>query len=256
MSSFRRRYWMSLTDSRYDDVESLDHVIEHGRRTDQPLWRRYLASLLDIELIAGEPVGKPQHSPVAEFRSVPAPIRRNWLAVAACALLVFAAGFGTSFSLSGQKASASPVVIGAASTLPAGAHKEAGRYAWVTPAGWRRDVTTGTEVHYTSPDGRQEIVAKSTQAHGDLMKLWKLSEQNAHQGQGYRKIRLMKATFRGWPSVVWEYTFDLAGVRWHALLTGFNAHGRNYQISTWYQPDAEIQALKTFSVVKDSFTVL
>lgn len=256
MRNFRQRFWVSLTDSGYGDLESLDRAIEHGRRTDRPLWRRYLASLLDIELTDEEPLGNARRSPISEFRGVPAPVRKNWLAIAACALLVFAAGFGTSFSLNGQKAAASPVVIGAASTLPAGAHKEAGSYAWVTPAGWRRDVESSTEVHYTSPDGSQEIVANSAPAHGDLMKIWKLSEQNAHQGQGYRKIRLTKATFRGWPSVVWEYTFDLGGVRWHALLTGFNAHGRSYQISTWYQPDVEIQALKTFSVVKDSFTVL
>ncbi|WP_330309864.1 MULTISPECIES: hypothetical protein [unclassified Streptomyces] len=256
MSNFRQRYWASLTDSKDDTLESLDHIIEHGRRKDRPLWRRYLASLLDVELTEKEPSENARRNPTTEIRSVAAPVRRNWLAVAASVLLVFGAGFGTSFSLNDQKAAASPAVIGAASTLPAGAHKEAGKYAWVTPAGWRRDVKTGTEVHYTSPDGDQEIVAKSSLAHGDLMHTWKISEQNAHQSENYRKIRLTKATFRGWPSVVWEYTFTLGGVRWHALLTGFNAHGRNYQISTWYQPDVEIQALKTFSVVKDSFTVL
>ena len=256
MTSFRRRYWVSLTDSGYDDLDSLDRAIEQGRRTDRPLWRRYLASLLDMELTDEVPSGKARRAPIGEFRGVPAPVRRNWLALAACALLVFAAGFGTSFSLSGQRAAASPVVIGAASTLPAGAHKEADIYAWVTPAGWRRDMRTSTEVHYTSPDGRQEIAANSTPAHGDLMEVWKASEQNAQQAEDYRKIRLTEATFRGWPSVVWEYTFELGGVRWHALATGFNAHGRNYQISTWYQRDVEIQALKTFSVVKDSFTVL
>lgn len=256
MSSFRQRFWASLTDTRDDDLESLDHLIDDGRRTDRPLWRRYLASLFDVELTDEEQASTARRTPLTDMRNLPAPVRRNWLAVAACVLLVFAAGFATSFSLNDQKAAASPVVIGAATTLPAGAHKEAGEYAWVTPTGWRRDVKTGSEVHYTSPDGSQEIVAASSVARGNLMKTWKASEQNAHQGQGYRKVRLAKATFRGWPSVVWEYTFTLEGVRWHALLTGFIAHGRVYQISTWYQPDVEIEALKTFSVVKDSFTVL
>jgi hypothetical protein len=256
MSSFRRRFWVSLTDARDDNLASLDHLIDDGRRTDRPLWRRYLASLLDVELTNPQPPRNERRMPVIDMSSVPVPMRRNWLAVAACALLVFAAGFGTSVSLSGEKAAASPVVIGAAPTLPAGARKEAGQYAWVTPAGWRRDLRTSTEVHYTSPDGTQEIAAASAPAHGDLMQIWKASEQNARQGENYRKIRLTTATFRGWPSVVWEYTFTLKGTHWHALLTGFIAHGRTYQISTWYQPGVEIEALKTFSVVKDSFTVL
>jgi serine/threonine protein kinase len=55
----------------------------------------------------------------------------------------------------------SPTVEGTArpQSLPPGAHREAGGFAWVTPEGWRRDVKTGAEVHYTSPDGKQELVA-------------------------------------------------------------------------------------------------
>ncbi|MER5749928.1 protein kinase [Streptomyces sp. NPDC002088] len=141
-------------------------------------------------------------------------------------------------------------------SLPPGAHQEAGGFAWVTPKGWRRDVKTGAEVHYTSPDGKQELVAKSSLARGDLMDTWQTSEQNAHQGQGYRKIRLEETTFRGNPAVVWEYTFTLQGTQWHASLLGFNANGKSYQINTWYQPEIEPQAVKTYNQVKDDFTVL
>ncbi|MFF7451136.1 MULTISPECIES: protein kinase [unclassified Streptomyces] len=141
-------------------------------------------------------------------------------------------------------------------SLPPGAHREAGGFAWATPEGWRRDVKTGAEVHYTSPDGTQELVAKSSLARGDLMETWQTSEENAHQGQDYRKIRLEETRFREYPAVVWEYTFTLRGTRWHARLLGFNANGKSYQINTWYQPAVEKQALETYERVTDSFTIL
>jgi hypothetical protein len=154
--------------------------------------------------------------------------------------------------------SPSPTVEGTARppSLPPGTHEEAGGYAWATPKGWRRNVMTGAEVHYTSPDGAQELVAKSSLARDNLMRTWQQSEQNAHQGQDYRKIRLEETTFRGDPAVVWEYTFTLDGVNWHARLLGFNQEGRSYQINTWYHTAVEPQALKTYDKVKDSFKIL
>ncbi|MEV5905753.1 serine/threonine-protein kinase [Streptomyces sp. NPDC052127] len=167
-------------------------------------------------------------------------------------------GTGTgSGSGSGSTPSASPTVEGTfrPPSLPPGTHQEAGGFAWATPKGWRRDVKTGAEVHYTSPDGSQELVAKSSLARGDLMDTWRTSERNAHQGRDYSKIRLEETTFRGLPAVVWEYTFTLQGTPWHARLLGFNESGKSYQINTWYQPAAEAAALKTYEKVKDSFTV-
>ncbi|WSN40185.1 serine/threonine-protein kinase [Streptomyces sp. NBC_01334] len=159
---------------------------------------------------------------------------------------------------SGSSPSASPTVEGTfrPPSLPPGTHQEAGGFAWATPKGWRRDVKTGAEVHYTSPDGGQELVAKSSLARGDLMDTWRTSERNAHQGRDYSKIRLEETTFRGRPAVVWEYTFTLQGTPWHARLLGFNESGKSYQINTWYQPAAEAAALKTYEKVKDSFTVM
>ncbi|MFF4299953.1 protein kinase [Streptomyces sp. NPDC001601] len=141
-------------------------------------------------------------------------------------------------------------------SLPPGTHEEAGGFAWAPPTGWRRDVKTGAEVHYTSPDGSQELVAKSSLARGNLMDSWRASEQSAHQGQDYTKIRLAETTFRGHPAVVWEYTFTLRGTPWHARLLGFDAGGKSYQINTWYQPAAEAQAVRTYEKVKESFTLL
>ncbi|WP_407698491.1 serine/threonine-protein kinase [Streptomyces cyaneochromogenes] len=141
-------------------------------------------------------------------------------------------------------------------SLPPGSRREAGGFAWAPPEGWRRDVKTGSEVHYTSPDAKQELAAKSSLARDDLMDSWQKSEENARQGQQYRKIRLERTTFRGHPAVVWEYTFTLQGAPWHARLLGFTVEGKSYQINTWYQPDIEPEALKTYEKVRDSFTVL
>ncbi|MFE6484534.1 protein kinase [Streptomyces sp. NPDC057757] len=158
----------------------------------------------------------------------------------------------------GSAAGSAPTVEGTSRppSLAPGAHREAGGYAWVTPKGWRRDLKTGSEVHYTSPDGKQELAAKSSLAKGDLMETWRTSERNARQGQGYQKIRLEETTFRGRPAIVWEYLFMLQGTRWHAQLLGFDADGKSYQINTWYQPDVEDQALKVYEQVKKDFTVL
>ncbi|MFD9435539.1 serine/threonine-protein kinase [Streptomyces sp. NPDC060002] len=171
------------------------------------------------------------------------------------------AGSGSGSGLgsgAGSAPSASSTVEGTfrPQSLPPGAHQEAGGFAWATPKGWRRDVKTGAEVHYTSPDGSQELVAKSSLARGDLMDTWRTSERNAHQGRDYSKIRLEETTFRGLPAVVWEYTFTLQGTPWHARLLGFDESGKSYQINTWYQPAAEAAALKTYEKVKDSFTVM
>ncbi|WP_371659967.1 protein kinase [Streptomyces sp. NBC_00280] len=141
-------------------------------------------------------------------------------------------------------------------SLPPGAHEEAGGYAWATPEGWRRDVKTGAEVHYTSPDGKQELLAKSSLARGELLETWEESERNARQGQDYTKISLAETTYQDHPAVVWEYTFTLDGIHWHARLLGFDVEGKSYQISTWYHQDIEEQAVGTYERVRESFTVL
>ncbi|MEU8794722.1 protein kinase [Streptomyces sp. NPDC048643] len=169
-----------------------------------------------------------------------------------------ASSAATASSAGGGPTSASPTVEGTSRppSLPPGAHREAGGYAWVTPKGWRRDLQTGSEVHYTSPDGAQELAAKSSLARGNLMDTWQTSEQNARQGRDYRKIRLEETTFQGRPAIVWEYTFTIKGVRWHARLLGFDVDGKSYQINTWYHRDIEDRAVATYNRVKKSFTVL
>ncbi|WP_406445834.1 protein kinase domain-containing protein [Streptomyces sp. NBC_00631] len=213
------------------------------------------------------------NAPAATHRRTP-PKRTTLLAVLGIAavatalaiLLTTTTGSGDSGKATGTSStpsaptptSSAPTVEGTARprSLPPGTHEEAGGYAWAPPAGWRRDVKTGAEVHYTSPDGRQELVARSSLARGDLMETWSASERSAHQGQDYTKIRLAETTFRGYPAVVWEYTFTLKGTPWHARLLGFDAGGKSYQINTWYQPAVEAQAVRTYEQVKEGFTLL
>ncbi|MFK0280125.1 serine/threonine-protein kinase [Streptomyces sp. NPDC090499] len=188
------------------------------------------------------------------------------VATALAVLLTTTTGGGDSDKATGTSSTPStptptspaPTVEGTARprSLPPGTHEEAGGFAWAPPAGWRRDVKTGAEVHYTSPDGSQELVARSSLARGNLMDSWSASEQSAHQGRDYTKIRLAGTTFRGHPAVVWEYTFTLGGTPWHARLLGFDAGGKSYQINTWYQPAVEAQAVRTYEKVKESFTLL
>jgi len=274
MSRLAERYWASLTDTR---PEALDHLIEHGRRRDLPLWRRYVASLLDVEPLAPgggpgtrrqEADGEPEPPTSTLYYSLdtdialghPAPERRTGRLVAGWALtavFVVATVFGFSLHFGTQQQVAPIIEIGAAprTSPPPGAREEKGGYAWLPPGGWHRDVKTGAEVHYTSPSGDQEVAAKSSRARGDLMETWKTSEKNAQGGENYRKIRLEEARFEGWPAVLWEYTFTLKGESWHAVLLGFTAGQHTYQINTWYQPTA-FEPIKTYEKVRASFTVL
>ncbi|MFD4603586.1 protein kinase [Streptomyces sp. NPDC058464] len=208
----------------------------------------------------------PHHRKAPKRTTLLAVLGTAAVATALAILLTTTTGGGESNKATGNSStpststptSSAPTVEGTARprSLPPGAHEEAGGFAWAPPTGWRRDVKTGAEVHYTSPDGSQELVAKSSLARGNLMDTWSASERSAHQGQDYTKIRLVETTFRGHPAVVWEYTFTLRGTPWHARLLGFDADGKSYQINTWYQPAVEAQAVRTYEQVKESFTLL
>ncbi|MGX5182607.1 protein kinase domain-containing protein [Streptomyces avermitilis] len=154
--------------------------------------------------------------------------------------------------------SRSPTVDGTSRppSLPPGSRTEAGMYAWVPPKGWKRVVQSGTEVHYTSPDAQQEILANATPARGDLLKQWQVAEEDREKGLNYRRIRLEQTTFRGAPAVVWEYNVTAKGQYWHVRLLGFRSRGTSYEISTWYHPDIEGSAVPAYERVKKSFTPL
>ncbi|MFD6292270.1 protein kinase [Streptomyces sp. NPDC060205] len=154
--------------------------------------------------------------------------------------------------------SSSPTVAGTARppSLPAGSRTEAGLYAWVPPDGWDRVVQSGAEVHYTSPDRKQEILANASPARGDLMDQWKKTEETTSKGLDYQRIRLEETTFRGAPAVVWEYTVTAKGLPWHARLLGFDIDGTSYELTTWYHPDVEERALRVYDNIKKTFTPL
>ncbi|WP_435859222.1 protein kinase domain-containing protein [Streptomyces neyagawaensis] len=154
--------------------------------------------------------------------------------------------------------SSSPTVAGTSRppTLPPGARTEAGVFAWVPPDGFSREVHAGAEVHYTSPDARQEIVGKASLARGDLLAQWEKKEESTSKGPGYQRIRLEETEFRGRPAVVWEYTVTAQELPWHVRSLGFNTGGKSYQLTTWYHPDIEDRALPVYKKVEKSFTPL
>ncbi|MFE4552903.1 protein kinase [Streptomyces sp. NPDC056785] len=159
---------------------------------------------------------------------------------------------------SGAVSSPAPTVDGTSRppSLPAGAREEAGLYAWVPPRAWQRVAESGSEVHYTSPDSAQEIVANAKPAEGDLLAQWQRAEVDTAKGLDYERTRLERTTFRGDPAVAWEYTVRAKGRLWHVRLLGFRSGGTSYEISTWYHPDIEPSALRVYDRVRESFTPL
>ncbi|TQE38468.1 serine/threonine protein kinase [Streptomyces ipomoeae] len=141
-------------------------------------------------------------------------------------------------------------------SLPPGSRSEAGVFAWIPPDGFSREVHSGAEVHYTSPDARQEIVGKASLARGDLLEQWRKKEESTSEGPDYRRIRLEETEFRGRPAVVWEYTVTAQELPWHVRSLGFDADGKSYQLTTWYHPDIEARALPIYEKVEKSFTPL
>lgn len=140
--------------------------------------------------------------------------------------------------------------------LPPGARTEAGVFAWVPPEGFSREVHAGAEVHYTSPDARQEIVGKASLARGDLLEQWRKKEKSTSEGPGYSRIRLEETEFRGEPAVVWEYTVTAQELPWHVRSLGFDSGGKSYQLTTWYHPDIEDRARPVYEKVEKTFTPL
>ncbi|WP_327345771.1 hypothetical protein [Streptomyces europaeiscabiei] len=140
--------------------------------------------------------------------------------------------------------------------LPPGARTEAGVFAWVPPEGFSREVHAGAEVHYTSPDARQEIVGKASLARGDLLEQWRKKEKSISEGPGYSRIRLEETEFRGEPAVVWEYTVTAQELPWHVRSLGFDSGGKSYQLTTWYHPDIEDRARPVYEKVEKTFTPL
>ncbi|MEV5610317.1 serine/threonine-protein kinase [Streptomyces sp. NPDC052225] len=208
----------------------------------------------------------PEPAPAPPPAPRPRPRRRLTL-LAAGGVLVAGAAVALALALPGGGSEAGgdptptsrpPTVAGTSrapsTTLPPGARQEVG-FAWVPPRDWKRSVRTAAEVHYTSPDGSQELAAQSALAKDDLLATWRKSEHDAHQGQAYEKIRLGRTTFRGRPAVIWEYLFTLDGRRWHAEQLAFEQGSQSYQISTWYEVGrGEPQARRTYANVKKTFT--
>jgi eukaryotic-like serine/threonine-protein kinase len=141
-------------------------------------------------------------------------------------------------------------------TPPPGTRSETG-FAWAPPKAWTRSAKSPSNVHYHSPDGKQEIAASYALARGgDLLTQWQQFERDSHDAPGYRKLRLERTTFRGNPAIIWEYVFTQDGAPWRARQLGFTAGGKSYQLNIWYDAAVRRAALTTYDRVTESFTPL
>ncbi|MGI5398908.1 serine/threonine-protein kinase [Streptomyces sp. CA-135486] len=141
-------------------------------------------------------------------------------------------------------------------TPPPGTRSETG-FAWAPPKAWTRSAKSPSNVHYHSPDGKQEIAASYALARGgDLLTQWQQFERDSHDAPGYRKLRLERTAFRGNPAIIWEYVFTQGGAPWRARQLGFTAGGKSYQLNIWYAAATRPAALTTYDGVTESFTPL
>ncbi|MET7714519.1 protein kinase [Streptomyces sp. NPDC005407] len=153
-----------------------------------------------------------------------------------------------------------PTVAGTSQAPPStphpGTRSETG-FAWAPPKAWTRSAKSPSNVHYHSPDGKQEIAASYALARGgDLLTQWQQFERDSHDAPGYRKLRLERTTFRGNPAIIWEYVFTQDGAPWRASQLGFTAGGKSYQLNIWYDAAVRRAAMTTYDRVTESFTPL
>ncbi|GAA3824082.1 hypothetical protein GCM10022403_066900 [Streptomyces coacervatus] len=223
------RYWASLTDSR---PEVWDRLVEQGRRRDLPLWRRYLASLLDVEAV-GRGGGAAQ-APEQELleRDPPAstvyytldrtvavgttpPVRRRaWriTGFALAALLVIATAFGVSRLLPGPTLVTPMTPIVPPALPPVGYHmvKDPVGYRLDVPLGWTRaqkEASLTPVVFYDSPDRDRELqifqISESSPA-----KSLDLAEKDPSYGfarqPGYAAIQ--RTSGDNWSELAYYYT--------------------------------------------------
>ncbi|MFI0968160.1 hypothetical protein ACH4S8_43470 [Streptomyces sp. NPDC021080] len=172
MSRLARRYWASLTDT---NVESAELLIEYGRQRNATLWRRYVASLLDMPVTCGVTTETKQTEgltpaptstifydmeTVVDIGTAP-PNRGSWWRGAGLAfvtLLALAVGFGVSRLLPPVPGVATP-----ATSVDAVYHKvnDPAGYVISIPRGWAREETQGKlqpVVTYTAPNGLDRLM--------------------------------------------------------------------------------------------------
>jgi hypothetical protein len=166
------------------------------------------------------------------------------------------AGPGTAHHGTAVADTSRPPGTASAPAIAPGARNETG-FSWVPPEGWTRTAKSPSNVHYHSPDGRQEVAASYALAGGgDLLTQWRTFEAGSHDVPGYRRIRLERTTFRGRPAVVWEYAFTQDGTQWRARQLGFTSGGKAYQLNIWYAAQVRAAALRNYADLTESFEPL
>ncbi|MFH9420910.1 protein kinase [Streptomyces sp. NPDC017529] len=182
-------------------------------------------------------------------------------AVAVVVILVATQGAGPG-GATGAGAGSSPATSASTGTGTAGGGPAAtsgprraeNGFSWVPPAGWNRTEESTSHVTYSTKDGSTLISARQDPSSGgDLLTVWQQYEAQQHDVPGYRRIRLGRTTFQGYPAVVWEFAYTRDGKPAHGRQLGFRTGGRTCQLNLWYLDSAEAAALRAYERVKESF---
>ncbi|MFI9810427.1 hypothetical protein ACIHEJ_40215 [Streptomyces sp. NPDC052301] len=225
MSKLAQRYWASLSDT---DVPSLDQMIERGRSREGALWRRYLASLLDVPMTQAAALDRRQtNGDASASDAAPAstafhaldtafdvgaaaeqPPRRWWggTSMAFAALLIIVMAFGAARLLSPAPRSAPP-----STPVTADYHtvRDPAGFTVVVPRGWPRKQVQGEltpVVYYDSPeDGRQLQIFEA--AESSPMESLSLAEKDPDYGYtsqpGYKALH--RASGTDWAELTYRY---------------------------------------------------
>ncbi|MEU2787572.1 serine/threonine-protein kinase [Streptomyces sp. NPDC007100] len=180
------------------------------------------------------------------------------LASAVAVVVILVATRGEDRGTAGAGAgSGSPSTAGTGTSAPAAtgdARRTENGFSWVPPAGWNRTEESSSHVTYSTKDGSTLISARQDPSSGgDLLTVWQQYEAQQHDVPGYRRIRLERTTFQGYPAVVWEFAYTRDGKPAHGRQLGFRTGGRTYQLNLWYLDSAEAAALRAYERVKESF---
>lgn len=165
---------------------------------------------------------------------------------------------GTAGAGAGRPSAAGPSAgTGTGSGDPAatsGARRTEDGFSWVPPAGWNRTEESASDITYSTKDGSTLVSARQDPSSGgDLLAVWQQYEAQQHDVPGYRRVRLERTTFQGYPAVEWEFAYTRDGKPAHGRQLGFRAGNRTFQLSLWYLDSAEAAALRAYDRVKESF---
>ncbi|WP_189204781.1 serine/threonine-protein kinase [Streptomyces purpureus] len=88
------------------------------------------------------------------------------------------------------------------------------------PKGWKYVSTSAAGARFTGPDNARLLVGWTTTPKADPVADW-LAQEVFMRRSGYKRERIEKAEYRGWPTADWEFTFSEDGERYRSIDRGF-----------------------------------